>query len=427
MQLFSKKKNKAKASAFNKNTKKLLRQRIILLVFLLICCALPPFFVNNPIGYVPAITIVILFAMSICYLFRIKSCLTYVAEFSKVNCSRGSDVEFSVNIKNKSIMPAIRLEFQFYVSDLYGSIDKEICSSTSLLGKKDDDFCIEISFAHIGTYTAGLNSILIYDPLGLFFLKVPCNSSCSIEVTPNIVDSIEMEISSEIMRESERMMQAVVSDDMDYVGVRDYVIGDQMKSIHWKLSARKRQHLTRLFETRINPSMTAIIDFHAPKYSSEELMCCNDALLESALSLENFARNNGFDTELEFINRKGFLSKYTFFAGSDLEELFFSMKDLPLPSSEIDKNDALNIIRDEEHALSGQGVILFCTTWLDEETLNAVLECRAKRKNVIVFFVVPKSKQHDFSLKHKVAFSKLQTAHVSYFIIADADDLVVGA
>ena len=419
------KRNKAQISAFEKKLIRLRNQRILLCFFLLVVCVLPPFFVNNPIGYMPGITLVLLFAVSFIYLIHIKSSLSFVAKFSQGQCSRGCELDFTIDVKNASRLMALRLDLQFFVSDLYGKADKEISSSTSILGKREENFCIEVSFAHIGIYTAGLNSIVIFDPLGLFFLKIPCDSFCTVEVTPNIVDSIDVDVSSELMRESERITQSIASDDMDYVGVRDYVIGDQMKSIHWKLSARKREHLTRLFETHINPSLTAVIDFHTPKYSTEELMCCNDALLETALSMENFARKNGFDTEIAFVDKDDNLVRSSLFAQSDIEEFFELIKSLPLPSPKIDKTNALDILRDGQGAFLGSGVILFCTSWLDEETLSSVFECRAKHKRVILFFIVPKAQQREFCEKNKTALLHLQTAAIIYFVIANATDLIL--
>ncbi len=397
--------------------------RVVLVVLALAVCAVVPLFVNDIIGYLPLIAVVLVLILSFVYMLILWRSLSFNEDSLLASCERGSDIDFVLHFRNRSPLVFLRLEVSIYVSDLFDEADTVTTVPLVIMPFENKEFRFQAMFDHIGTYSAGIQKIVIYDLLGLFVHTIVNHKRHQVEVLPRLFEADNVPLSSEVSSEAQRPRQALTVDDMDYAGVRDYEWGDSMKTIHWKLSAREPSgdYLTRLFETYNNPGLAIILDTSSPKYDRDSLMFIYDGIVESALSINELALSQGIDSVLSF--RSKFGEDHTLRIMSYLD---FGDLTSVLPRIQVgDGYEAQELLRREINTLHGQDNVAFCTAHVDEETISAMISLKNRKRNPIMFVVVPPSLGSDDIKEFVRPLRRLDESGVSYFVISSAADLGV--
>ncbi len=394
--------------------------RVILAVLALLCCVVPPLFVNNLIGYLPLLALVLVVAISLAYLQVLKRGFTFNEGSLAPACERGSEIDFVLHFKNATPLVLLRLEPFVYVSNLFGEVDDVTTVPMTLMPHEDREFHFQATFNHIGTYSAGVEKIVIHDLLGLFTHTIVNEHRHRVEVLPRLFEADSVPLSSEVTSESQRPRQALTVDDMDYAGVRDYAWGDPIKTIHWKLSARNANgdYLTRLFETYTNPGIAIIIDTSSPSYDSESLMCVYDGVVESALSVNQFAVAQGVESLLTFRTKDDEDVKMRVMAPADFPDLTHVLP-------RIQPGDGLaarELLRREMDLLHGQDNVAFCTSQVNEEVITMLISLKMRKRNPLLFVVVPPALDCEETRAFTRPLRRLDEAQVPHFVVTSASD-----
>ena len=392
--------------------------RAVLVAVALVACALPPIFVNDAIGYIPLIALVVVLVLSYVYLRLLRRALAYSEESLIPSCERGTEIEFVLNFENSSPLLFVRLEPYIYISDLFDNVDTITPVSMPLMPFEKRDFRFQARFDHIGTYAAGIKKIVIHDLLGLFTYTIHNPNRHRVEVLPRIVDMESLPLTSTASAESRKPLQTLVTDDMDYAGVREYRYGDPMKAVHWKLSARMEEGtlLTRIYETYGNTGITTIVDPYAPDCDAEKLMHVFDGIVEAALSTEEYARAMGLDVELAYVNRDGEIVKTQGAGLADTERLMDDMLQVTVPAAG-QGGSALECLRREENSIHGQGNIAFVTSRTSEELVTLLVDAKLKKRNPLLFVVVPPSTEPDERAALLRPLERLARAQINVYVV----------
>lgn len=393
--------------------------KTLLVLVVLAATAAPAVFVASPVTYVPPIAVLACLVMSLLYLLIVARCVRFTEASVVDSCERGQAVEFVVTFRNTSILPVVRLEPWFYISDLFGGLAVDAKQTLTLMPREERDFRFQATFDHIGTYSAGLSRLRIGDALGLFHRTRVNRSRQYVSVLPRVFTLEQLELSNISVQESRRAYQSIVTDDMDYAGVREYTWGDPIKTIHWKLSARNADgsYFTRLFETFGNPSLSIVLDHTAPAYDIESLMEVFDGLVESALSVGAFSRERGLDTLLMYQNKHGeTISAPVPFA----YESMGLIEDIPRVVVDDEGRGALDILNREVRSVHSAGNIAICTAHVSEEMVTLMTEAKLRDRNPVLFLAVPRSlegRERDEFLR---PLKRLAAASISCYVISDA-------
>lgn len=399
--------------------------RVIIVVLALVATIVPAIFVNDVIGYVPLIALVLTIALAFAYLQVLKRSLSYSEESLLPSCERGTDIEFVLNFKNSSPLVFIGLEPYIYISDLFGGADVITPTKMALMPFEDRDFRFQARFDHIGTYSAGVKRIIVRDFLGLFWHTVVNPDHHEVQVLPRLFDVSRVDLTTMSSEESQRAFQAQVSDDMDYAGVRDYQWGDPLKAIHWKLSSRMPEgtYLTRLYETYNDPGISIIMDITAPEYDSESLMYIYDGVVEGALSINDFARKRGLDSVLMFSDEYGDTQSLRVLGLAEYQDLTFV-----LPRIKVAEDDAaLELLRREGNRIHARDNIAYCTSHVDEAVVSVLIGIKNRKRNPMLLVVVPPSLEASEVKELVRPLRRLDSAQIVYYVISSAEDLEQGA
>jgi uncharacterized protein (DUF58 family) len=376
------------------------------------------------IGWVPLVMAICAIVLAFAYIQVLKRGLEVTAVTELHDCRRGDDIDFVIHFRNKTPLFYFRIEAFFFVSDLFGGVASEASTTLSLAPFQRYDLHFSTKFEHVGTYSAGMNRLVVCDFLRLFTAEVGKRQAQIVHVTPRIQSLESVDLSNDSQTEAQQPRKSVFADSLDYAYVRPYVPGDPLKTIHWKLSARTDGYMTRLFEESTNPGVCVIMDFFAPEERTPFLMGMFDAVIETAISIARYAQAEGFETEIRYANREDERICRETFTDSELDEM---VADMPSISNAADRSEAgVDLLSEQLRHRYGKNNLVMCTGNLSSRLIETAIEARMRRRNPIIFAVAPSDLEGRELDEWCEPLARLDAANVGYKVIKSSDDLVGG-
>ena len=153
---------------------------------------------------------------------------------------RGGTAYLILNLKNKSIVPSMDAEILLESENsFYGDTSSTVIAlPVKAIGEYEK--YIPIRYSMNGRYSYKVTAIRFRDILGIISLKKKLDRKCEVSVLPSsdIHRQFNTSDMASGMTESEETMKKG-HDFSDVSDVREYIPGDKLMSIHWKLSAKK--------------------------------------------------------------------------------------------------------------------------------------------------------------------------------------------
>ena len=375
----------------------------------------------SPLAWIPFVACVTAVVVAFAYIQILKRSLVLLEKSNVKDCRRNENVRFLVRFANKCPLFFFRMEAHFFTADAYGNPVSHAATTMALAPFEKYDMPFNTRFEHIGVYTAGLDRVVVYDFLRLFSATVPGTGRIQVQVTPRLVTVPPLAFSTDAEVESQKAVQAVISDSLDYAGVREYQYGDPMKSVHWKLSARTGTLMTRLFEKQTNPGVAVVMDFYGPGQSAVELMRMFDAVVECGFSVARHALMEGMETEICYTDRIGERVKRTQWRESELPLI---VADLPRFSSNPEKaSDGLELLAEQVRGPYGQNNIVVCSANISSEMMELVAEAKTHKREPLFIAVVPEDLEGRERDRWLAPLSRLDAANVFYIVLSSSDEL----
>ena len=373
------------------------------------------------IGWVPCIMVLSGIGLGALYLFVLREKIEFEEQLAIPECQRDSDVVFTMRFKNRSPLLVTRMRTTFFICDMFGNVSSENSTTLSLAPFEEYDLPLTTRFEHIGVFTAGLKEITIADFLGLFTHTVKNASNQVVRVTPKIVELEGISFSNEAMDEATKAARSVLADSMDYAYVREYELGDPLKTIHWKLSARSSQYMTRLYEVYTNPSVVIIMDFYADWDEAEDLMSMFDAIVESAFSLAEFSQKKGMEAEIHYLDR--FHTEQTL-RSVDQNKISEVIDNLPKMSNNPEHEViAIDVLERQVSAARGFNNVFVCSANVGADMVSAIAQAKAQRRSPHMIAVVPPSLVGRERTDHCANLNRLESSDIPFSIIARCNEL----
>ena len=414
--------SKADTSTADEQLRRLTARQATVVAAVLVLTVIPPIFVNHPIGYIPVVFFAVLLASSWAYLCFIGKGLSVDVDLQDGSATRGTSCALPVVLKNRSKLPVVDARLYLYVANPYGLLEQDAPVTVLVDGMADAQIDAGVSLEHVGVYTAGVKSVVLCDPFKFLHKTVDCSHEGSVVSTPFEAGIDSVELSRLIMHESYTPQRTVISDDVDYAGVRDYEFGDPMKSVHWKLSARTENLQTRLFETTVSSSTSIIMDFHGPDYTGQQLMACMDGVVELALASARLAAARNMELKICYEGREGAVALKELPATAELEEL---TRTFPCLSPDISARYAADLVAVETTGRATSDNIVLCTSKLEREMVAQLVAACTRRVNVTVFLVVPRNLKRDFYKNNRGLMSELKGAGMTCIVVSGCEELEV--
>lgn len=120
-----------------------------------------------------------------------------------------------------------------------------------------------VTFRYRGTYEIGVDCIYVYDFFRLFGLRVDIDNLIPVYVTPRrmIAEQSESAALSDVAESNRKSNSSY--DKLEVSDVRDYRMGDSLKSVHWKLSSKADDLIVRDYNSGETKTVYIFCDLSA--------------------------------------------------------------------------------------------------------------------------------------------------------------------
>lgn len=200
---------------------------------------------------------------------------------------KGEEMEVSIRIRNSGVIPITRLilwlSYENEYSPAQGTEPFEVCvaakGETTITYLAKAKYCGRVNFF--------LSKGKIFDPLGLFGKRIKSEAEIQLNVLPDIYE-VPLMVGDKgqnyIAEAEEYKLDRAGDDPSEIFDIREFREGDTLQRVHWKLSAKADQLMTKEFGSQMNCGVLLLLDLyqHTSTGVGIERM---DAFMEIASSL----------------------------------------------------------------------------------------------------------------------------------------------
>lgn len=316
---------------------------VISYILALILTIIFALYLNANVGWYMLIALILAPILSVFFALLTSKTITVDCDMVDGRVSKGDICNMALIVHNKSIFPTTPIQAQILNGNGVFSDDDTILISVLPLGRQVVNIKFKASIC--GRSTVGIKEIRVTDYLGLFSFvikKIPQEKlEKNISVIPDVADIAFRDDRIlkiiQVSRHGEDSEDTVETDVNSYGGFpgydnREYVPGDPLKRVNWKLSAKRNKLLVRLDDEMAAQSVNLVLD---SVQVAKEPKIAEDAI-ENALGIAKTLVLSNFRINFYIFNGTEFVL-YVIEDDKDVESVRLSMaeysfsKDLEVP------------------------------------------------------------------------------------------------
>ena len=350
-----------------------------LVIVTLICASVGRIFGSIEMFYLAGMCAAALL-IAVVYTATIRLDLAVSRSASPAKLRAGSPARVDLRIQNRSRRPTPTMTVQDRVQKTQGAVLTLAPISNSTSAK----VAYRLPASRRGPIEIGPLSLTLGDPLGLTKTTVVASGSVELLVHPELINLSKLKSSAgrDPLAE-QRRARSVSSSGDEFFALRPYMVGDELRRVHWPATARSGELVVRQDEKPRTGRVTVVLDHQSGAYTEEGFERAVSAALsalyaawngEDALRFSNSANPTGVDlttrSELTAIDgRLAYLERVK--TGSLVETLeaasrFHGGGTLVVVTSTINPETAVAL----ERAQRGFGRVVIVTTEPQSDSQN---------------------------------------------------------
>jgi uncharacterized protein (DUF58 family) len=145
-----------------------------------------------------------------------------------------------------------------------------------------------------GRYTVGPLRVRVADSFGLVSITRAFSSTSTLTVTPRIVSLTRPPVGGTWLGDSEQGRRSIAASGEDDVAPRDYRMGDSLRRVHWRSTARRGELMVRREEQFWRNTATLFLDTRRAAYSAAMF----ELAVTAAASIGVHLAGEGFEARL---------------------------------------------------------------------------------------------------------------------------------
>ena len=251
------------------------------------------------------------------------------AGFADSRCVNEKSAVFEVGIiiRNRFIMGYSPLELVCTLPDsdtgLFG--EKRVFTAISPLGRCR--LSINAMHRYRGSYTAEIKRIAVYDPLRIIRLSKKAGSHTNMIFLPRriMLGSINADGENDTSVTTLPMRRG---DKDDFSHVREYLLGDIMQLVHWKLTAKQDELMIKQYDETTDSRAVILCDFSVESSSAAQALRRSDGIVEAAVAFCMAATISGVNSTVDICSAdRGLVFQVS--SQGEFEQFYNAMTVLP--------------------------------------------------------------------------------------------------
>lgn len=167
-----------------------------------------------------------------------------------------------------------------------------------------EQFKKEIQCDYRGSYYVGVERVEIQGFFRFFYFDYTGMETLKILVHPNIHELKAVNFHHALSESTESIVSFDKFDKSVFSELRTYQPGDPLNKIHWKLSARSNELITKEYEGNVNNKTKIFVNTEVTHQSYEQNIVIEDYLIEGVVALSKYLLKNNTPTEMFWYDKK---------------------------------------------------------------------------------------------------------------------------
>lgn len=174
------------------------------------------------------------------------------------------DVYFAVN--NKTILPIEEVKLKVNIHNCFFENDEEYTIMAASIPLRTRTVKMTVAGEYCGRMIVEMKEAIIYDMFGLFRFRVQPDKSAEFSIMPSKKEEFEsVTISDKGVSEDEEL-QMKKGDDVSQISqIRNYIPGDKLSNIHWKLSAKGEELQVKEYSMPYSEDVIILLELYVDK------------------------------------------------------------------------------------------------------------------------------------------------------------------
>lgn len=247
---------------------------------------------------------------------------------------RGQSVPLSLTVRHFCLLPVRSVELSLYVPEDEGAQEAIEIYAPPFVEKKYD--CV-FPCPHRGIYHVGLSALRVTDVFSLVTLRRGLRGKQSrLEVRPRTRRIAPIELRP--VDAGPQHISRATEDNASPSDVRQWVEGDALKKVHWKLTMKKRELMVRTYEESARPDTLILLDLsplEAPL--RKQALDIEDAACEMAASVALSQLQAGYPVRMPLLSKDPAeaVGQFPADAGRFVDQLMRVNFDSPYPYEQV--------------------------------------------------------------------------------------------
>lgn len=316
----------------------------------------------------------------------------------------GDRAELIITIENKSIF---YIPYIIFMMPVLSKFIKEYNGELVSLSAKEELYIrCKLSLKTRGAYP--LEEVIIWtrDPFGLINLRRKRVLEEILKVYPKRYDINEKLITQEEAFQSLIHDPRTLEDPYSSRDLRKYRVGDNLKRVNWKVTAKKNEIFIRNYEHITGDEFSIFLDMHRDNYYLDAEGRTEELMVDFALSLGAYFVDKAIKTTIHMnkLHRKD----YTLNSERELSELIEYM----IKEKSDGKSDFKSFVIDNIHKLKAKGAVALVTYKASEEIKEALIALKEQGYRPMLFIALKEEDHEDIK-------SPLEKLGISIYPIND--------
>ena len=299
---------------------------IVKLIYLIVAIASGMFFIlyRDVLALILFLVIVAIPVFLFISVVIMRLAVSLQIESSSNIINKGDTGHIVFKFKNRFLLPVIRIRGKVKFKNHF--FDKTERQELSFFAgpMSERSFDVEVYSEHMGNVTVYINNLNVFDYFGVFSLPLKVKREYSFQIIPQVLDlNVQLSKNMYTLSESNIFSKTKPGDDPSEVfQIRDYVGGDKLNRIHWKLSSKQDHFMVKDYSLPVSEAVLIAVDLCCDLSSSESINLA-DTVLEAAFSLSNMFIERGTVHSMGWYNsRSGTVYTYKIESLDDLYSAF---------------------------------------------------------------------------------------------------------
>ena len=379
---------------------------------------------RNQVSYIFMIVVLALPFIELAYVLIGRVSVSASFSCGKPAAEKNEPVPISVKIENKAILPLPFVEAELILPDENSLHSSVLAVAAPLPARGTYSYGRSVSFPYKGEYECGVHDLYVSSLFRFFRAKKTVNKKTSVLVLPRRLD-MEPGTKRYVGETSASSNDPVSgSDSAEITEIKEYRPGDPMRNIHWKLSGKAQELMTKHFGSE-NGMNTAVIADGGDCFSADVTAArdmneyCADAVCELSLFTATAELLRGRRASLIYGDDKAGSAVKKSFANAEELDAFVPFYAAARQTHPIDPRTLLRYPED-----GVENDIGFVTARLDADKTSALCETAAGNRAVSVICFMPLSRVTDteaFERGVDTFVKELSAANVSVRLIYEKE------